>query len=82
MHQFWSGGVPAKKDFREFFWLFEETDDGKFNEPSYNYEMNIGNRFEKTYNKYKSTQRIFSGFQSFCEYCEKTILEKSKSIKA
>lgn len=73
------GEVPEKKDFREFFWLFEETEDGRFDEPSFNYEMNIGSRFEKTYQKYRSTQRLFSGFQLFSEYCEKTILEEYSS---
>lgn len=64
------GKRPNKSYFHEFFWLFEHSNNGRFNIDKFNYEMNIGNRKERTIRKYLMTNRIFTSFDQFCEWCD------------
>ncbi len=62
--------TPPKSYFHEFFWLFEQSSNGIFDVKEFNYEMNIGNRFKTTMEKFTSSERLFSSYEQFCKYCD------------
>lgn len=64
---------PDKSYFHEFFWLFETESEGVFDVDKFNYEMNIGGRYDNTLKRYKETKRMFANYTEFCEYCENRI---------
>ena len=69
------GVRPPKYYFHEFFWLFEESIDGEFDTEIFNYEMNIGNRKQKTVYQYLNTKREFESYEKFCEWCDNQICD-------
>ena len=69
-------GTPPKNYFHEFFWLFESSSDGTFDEESFNYEMRTGGndrvRVSRTLNRYLNSSRCFANFSEFCKWCEES----------
>ena len=54
------GGVPPKKIFHEFFWLFERRGENGFKEPSFESVMNLCGTYEKSVSRFDETNRMFS----------------------
>lgn len=64
------GGVPPKKIFHEFFWLFERRGENGFKEPSFESVMNLCGTYEKSVSRFDETNRMFSGYSDFLEFLE------------
>lgn len=60
--------IPPKKEFREFFWLFEERknpiDIAEFDDV-----MKLVNNYDDSYNRFLHTQPIFKGYDEFIKSC-------------
>ena len=61
--------IPPKEIFDEFFWLFEsQPDENRFLTEVFNYKMNLCGTDKKSWDKFRSTNRAFDGYDAFISY--------------
>jgi acetyltransferase-like isoleucine patch superfamily enzyme len=59
-----SGGVPPKKIFAEFFWLFEARN-GELSDPSFKSVMHLRGSYEKSMELFNTTEPVFGSYEEF-----------------
>jgi len=64
------GREPDKQHLSEFFWLFDgEYDVSRFTEPTYEAKMKLVGNYEKSVERYRSSNHLFHSFEDFLTDC-------------
>lgn len=75
------GGVPPKEIFSEFFWLFEprHVTEQRFSDPSFEATMKLRGTYEKSCDRFESTNPVFSGYEAFLEALDEALAISSET---
>ena len=60
--------IPPKKEFREFFWIFEERK-YPMDFSSFDDVMKLVNNYNMSYEVFMSTEPVFRGYEAFIKSC-------------
>ena len=64
------GGVPPKKIFHEFFWLFEPRTEGGLSDPSFDSVMELRGTRELSFTRFMHLKPQFASYEDFIERLE------------
>lgn len=67
-----AGGVPPKKIFHEFFWLFESRNSA-LSDPSFETAMRLRGTYATSVDRFNRTEPEFSSYEDFIRHLEKEI---------
>lgn len=70
------GGVPPKRVFSEFFWLFEQRGADGFSDPSFDSVMRLRGTYDRSTERFHSTKPMFKSYEAFLEKIEDGLNKK------
>lgn len=74
-----AGGVPPRRVFSEFFWLFEERGADAFSDPSFESAMRLRGTYDRSIERFRSTKPIFKSYEAFLEKLEDECKTRNRS---
>lgn len=67
------GGVPPRKLFREFFWMFEQRGRSGFEVEEYENVMALCGTYDRSVRRFAQTSRQFDGYDEFLQTVERRL---------
>lgn len=64
------GGVPPRRVFSEFFWLFEQRGADGLSDPSFESVMRLRGTYDRSIERFHSTKPMFKSYEAFLEKLE------------
>lgn len=70
------GGVPPRRVFSEFFWLFEQRGADGLSDPSFESVMRLRGTYDRSIERFHSTKPMFKSYEAFLEKLEDGLNKK------